>query len=175
MYFTESGGAQEDFIKLNDEFEAEYDTDTYEAKIAKLLNHAYARVKKENPESARLWYESIRLLRKGDHYILVLWNQQSSAERPPYDSLKLLGTALALIALIFGVLALADHYGIHWNSGPKTQGSMPIWMQRLLVALIAGVYIYSVILPWILKKPPMGINQSLLRLLRSREKNKPER
>jgi hypothetical protein len=48
MYFTESSYVPEDPIKLNDEFEAEYDSDEYEAKISKLLHHAYQRLRKEN-------------------------------------------------------------------------------------------------------------------------------
>lgn len=49
MYFTESGYVPEDPIKLNDEFEAEYNTAEYEAKIrrlthdAELLDHALLR------------------------------------------------------------------------------------------------------------------------------------
>lgn len=173
MYFTESDDATEDAAQLNDEFEAEYETAAYEAKVSKLLHHAYARLKKENPESARLWDQSIRLLRKGDHYILVLWDQTS--ERPPHDSLKLLGTAILVIviggALMFGFVAFSDHYGIHWNGGPKTHTSMPVWIQRLLTALMVGAYVYYVILPWILKKPPIGIGQLLLRLLRTAPKD----
>lgn len=40
MYFTESGYVPEDPIKLNDEFEADYNTAEYEAKIARLTHHA---------------------------------------------------------------------------------------------------------------------------------------
>jgi hypothetical protein len=69
----------------NDEFDAEHDTSTYEAKISKLLHCGYARLKKENPETARTWNDSIRILRKGDHHILVLWGTL----RPPYDNVKL--------------------------------------------------------------------------------------
>lgn len=39
MYFTESGYVPEDPIKLNEEFEAEYDSDEYEAKISRLLHY----------------------------------------------------------------------------------------------------------------------------------------
>jgi hypothetical protein len=127
MYFTESDEASEDPTNLNDEFDAEYDTAAYEEKVSKPLHHGYARVKKENPESARLWDASIRTLRRGDHYLLVLWDQKSSTERPPHDSLKLLGTAILVmiigVAVISGFSALSDHYGIHWNSGPSTQTS----------------------------------------------------
>ena len=74
MYFTEGPDATEDPTVLNDEFEAEYEMATYEAKMSKLLHRAYARLKKENPEGARTWDESFRILRKRDHYILVLWD-----------------------------------------------------------------------------------------------------
>jgi hypothetical protein len=53
MYFTESGEVPEDPIKLNEEFEAEYDTAKYEAKIARLMRHAYARLRTKNDETAR--------------------------------------------------------------------------------------------------------------------------
>ena len=53
MYFTEIEEMPEDPIKLNEEFEAEYDSDEYEAKISGLLHRASARVKKESPEAAR--------------------------------------------------------------------------------------------------------------------------
>lgn len=46
MYFTESDDATEDAAQLNDEFEAEYETAAYEAKVSKLLHHAYARLKR---------------------------------------------------------------------------------------------------------------------------------
>jgi hypothetical protein len=76
-------------------------------------------------------------------------------------------------ALMFGFVVLSDHYGIHWNRGPKTHTSMPVWIQRLLLALIVGGYGYYVVLPWILKKPPVGLNQLLLRLLRAGRKDEP--
>ena len=53
MYFTESGYVPEDPIKLNEEFETEYDSDEYEAKISRLLHHAYYRLHKENDAAAR--------------------------------------------------------------------------------------------------------------------------
>jgi hypothetical protein len=101
MYFTESPDAVEDPSKLNEEFEAQYDSEEYESKISKLLHHAHARVKKENPEKARLWSDAIRTLKKGDHYILVLWSLQSTDERPPYDSLKLLAAAILIALAMF--------------------------------------------------------------------------
>jgi len=145
MYFTEIEEMSEDPIKLNEEFEAEYDSDEYEGKISKLLQHAYARIKKENPEAARQWSEAILELRKGDHYILVLLNESSLTgstltERPPHDSLKLLLSGLLLTAIVLSAIALGAHYGIHWKSGPKTPSWMPTWLQRVLLTfLILGL------------------------------------
>lgn len=72
MYFTEGRGALEDPAALNDEFEAQYDTSEFEKKISRLMRLAYKRLKKEDPEKALQWTTSIRTLRRGDHYILVL-------------------------------------------------------------------------------------------------------
>src|ERR1700730_6766969 len=116
MYFTETGEMQEDFIQLNEDFEAEYDPDEYEAKIHGLMHRAYARVKKENPEMARRWKEAIRELGKGDHYLSVLWGEgllgaSYPKERPRHDFLKLLGTALLLAIVAISLGLIADHYG----------------------------------------------------------------
>ena len=132
MYFSENEETSEDPIKLNDEFEAEYDSDEYEAKISRLLHHAYARIKKENREAARQWNEAIRDLSKGDHYLPVLWEGEPSqnlfapsfSEREPSQKLfslsfwKLLAIAiLVLVILMIGFVAYS-HYGeSHPNAG----------------------------------------------------------
>ena len=72
LYFTESGDCPEDPIELNDQFEAEYDTQDYENKIAGLAKRAYKRLKKEDPVGARRWDDAARELKKGDHYILIV-------------------------------------------------------------------------------------------------------
>jgi hypothetical protein len=166
MYFTESPDAVEDPVKLNEEFEAQYDSEEYEPKIAKLLHHAHARVKKENPERAHLWNDALRCLQDGDHYILVLWGESSlnsSTPRPPYDTLKLLGTAILVIALlmplIYGYSLVADRYGISRSSGWHAHVSVPVWMQRVLIGAMAALYLYGGILPLILGRPPMGMGK----------------
>jgi len=112
MYFTESDPAScPNPLEINNEFEAEYETTEYESKMSKLLHHAYKRLKEENPEGNRNWDEAIRTLRKGDHYLLVLWDQPTG-ERPPYDSLKLFGTALLVIAVLLAFFWVADKYHI---------------------------------------------------------------
>ena len=81
MYFTETDPAScEDPLALNAEFEAQYDTPEYEAKIAGLLSRAYKRLKTENPEKARYWDDVIRTLKRGDHYVLVMWRNSPLSE-----------------------------------------------------------------------------------------------
>jgi hypothetical protein len=180
MYFTENEEMPEDPIALNDEFEAKYDSDEYEAKISGLLHRAYARIKKENPEAAHQWKQAIRDISKGDHYLPVLWGRSSvrktyRKERPPHDFLKLTGTALLVTIVGVGVLLaaslIADHYGIHWGGGrrgetPRTQTQMPVWLQRLLIFISAGSYIYFAVLPWILKKSPPAAGELWSKLFR---------
>ncbi|HUJ93390.1 MAG TPA: hypothetical protein VLW46_00345 [Candidatus Bathyarchaeia archaeon] len=72
MCFTEGPSAPEDRTQLNDDFEAEYDTEQFEAKISQLMRHARQRLKKEDPAKAAYWDNAVRCLEKGDHYILVL-------------------------------------------------------------------------------------------------------
>jgi hypothetical protein len=139
MYFTETDECPEDPIALNDAFEAEYDTDEYEAKVSKLMHHAYQRITKENPETARRWKEAIQQLSKGDHYLLILCEeglQRAPTERPPHDLLKLLFAGLFLVAIVMSVLLLGTHYGILWKSGSQTTSSMPKWLQQVLLTLL---------------------------------------
>jgi hypothetical protein len=74
MYFTEGEDATEDPINLNDEFEANYDNEKYEAKVSGLLKRAYHCLKVEKPALGQQWGEAIDVLRRDDHYLLVLWD-----------------------------------------------------------------------------------------------------
>ena len=135
MYFTESDPACDDPIALNNEFEAQYKTEEYEPKIACLLKHASGRIKKENPEQKRLWDGAIRELRKGDHYILVMWDASSSAERPPHGQLKLLGTAIAVCCAMFALAFFSDRLSQRFPQFP-----IPGWLVRRLVLWSAVGY-----------------------------------
>src|SRR5271154_2443528 len=83
MYFTESDPAScANPLALNDEFEEKYDTAEYEAKMSRLLDRSYKRLKAENPGGKLQWNEAISALKKGDHYFLVLWGQPSQMDVP---------------------------------------------------------------------------------------------
>ena len=101
MYFTESDPAScPNPIELNDRFESKYDTAEFENKMSRLLHRAYDRLKAENPEGKRNWDEAIRTLRRGDHYLLVLWDIKQRGERPKGDFLKLIGTAVLIVTAV---------------------------------------------------------------------------
>src|SRR5262249_8640854 len=100
MYFTETDECPENPIALNEAFEAEYDTATYEKKISLLMAQAYRRIKRDDSEKLRLWNEAYRVLSKGDHYILLFWRQNPFAKPPRSWPTYVLG-ALAVAVLIF--------------------------------------------------------------------------
>jgi hypothetical protein len=112
MYFTESGYVPEDPIALNEEFEAQYDTQEYEQKLAKLLEHAYKRVSEDSEAKRKIWDDAIDALRAEDHYLLVLWDL-TSFSRVPLASLFRLAVRLGLLALI----TVGAVWGLNYLSG----------------------------------------------------------
>jgi hypothetical protein len=83
MYFSKSDPSCEDPVSLNDAFAAQYDSEEYEPKISLLLHHAYKRVKKALRSPNNGTKRRVNELRKGDHYLLVLWGAGSGGARPP--------------------------------------------------------------------------------------------
>jgi hypothetical protein len=140
MYWSETDECPEDPIALNDAFESTCDTVEYEAKISKIMQHAYQRIRKENPEAAGRWKEAMKQLSKGDHYLLVLggvnYPSERPQERPPYDSLKLLGAAILLASAMLVFAFVWDRFGPHF---PDSLG----WIARRLIAysLLASFFI----------------------------------
>ncbi len=137
MYFTESGYVPEDPIRLYEEFEAENDSDKYEAKISGLLHHAYRRARKENGAARKNWDLAIKCLRRGDHYLLVMWDLAPTTWTPAGDSLKLFAASLGVAALFaaLGILAafIAPKFEPQWR-----------WLQETLQAhshILFGIFI----------------------------------
>jgi hypothetical protein len=130
MYFTETGECPEDPVALNDAFEAAYDTGEYEAKVSKLMHHAYQRITKENPETAHRWKEAMKQLSRGDHYLLILYGvnypKERPQERPPYDSLKLLCAGILVASAMFVFALVWDRIAPHF---PDSLG----WIARRLI------------------------------------------
>jgi hypothetical protein len=103
LYFTESGDAIEDPAALDEEFTARYSTAVYEKKISRMGASAYRRIKRESPVKLQLWNDALRVLGKGDHYILVFCNQQKPSNSWQNAKFYMLSgfTAISLFLLIF--------------------------------------------------------------------------
>ncbi len=136
MCFTESDPAScPDPLALNDEFEAQFETPAYEAKMFNLLEHARERLRKDDPERTRHWDEAVGELEKGDHYILVLLGLSGAlagAERPKHDFLSIVGTAV-LVATGF---VLASFMAVKFKLDFR-------YVSGLLVALFILVWAVS--------------------------------
>ena len=141
MYFTENDPASCDNpAELNDQFEAKYDTAEYEIKISRLLHHASDRLKAEDPTGRRNWDEAIRTLRKGAHYLLVLWDLKPRSDRPKGDSLKLLGAALLIVAGILVAVFLAAKYNIDLDRYGKYFGAVIVGVILLASGTFRLIY-----------------------------------
>jgi hypothetical protein len=142
MYFTESDATSCDNpVELNEEFEAQYDTAEYETKISRLLHHAYDRLKLEDPEGKRTWDQAIRALRKGDHYLLVLWDVKPPSEHPIRDSLKLLGLGMFIAMGVSVAAFITAKYKINLD---RFRQYLPAPSPRLEIALYVGLVLLGV-------------------------------
>jgi hypothetical protein len=73
FFFSETSQNPPDF-EASEKFDAEYDDDSYETKIAQLLKRAYARDKKL-PDGKSVWKEHLSALANEDFYGLVMVDQ----------------------------------------------------------------------------------------------------
>lgn len=143
MYFTECGYVPEDPIKLNDEFEAAYDSDEYEAKIWQLLHHAHQRLRKERDVAAKSWNLAIKCLRRGDHYLLVMWDLAPSTWTPVRGSLKLLASSLGLAALAVLTALIAPRFEPQWRW--LQEAAQTHW--HILFAIFMGIFLAVLLFP----------------------------
>jgi hypothetical protein len=79
LYFTEVQPSLPDIYEVHAEFERNYDSDEYEAKIAGLLRNARTRDQDESAAQAQEWKDALDALKKEDHYILVMVQQAFGA------------------------------------------------------------------------------------------------
>src|SRR5450432_3243833 len=87
LYFTESGWTLPDIMKVNEDFDQEYEQSRYEQKIAKLVTKADRRISEGPRDDYGRWWIAIRFLEREDHYISVMI--RSAGLRPRGDQLRL--------------------------------------------------------------------------------------
>lgn len=161
LYFTESGDCPEDFLKLNDAFEAEYDTSEYEKKISGLAKRAYQRLKSENSAGLQVWHQAVKKLSQGDHYIMVMVPNRRG-EKLPLSFWKTIGLSFLLALILLVIVVTLEHYDYHILSRRGSRGipysgtdaQVPVWIQRSLLAALVACYIYAI-------TPRTRINQLL--------------
>lgn len=111
LFFTETGWTLPDIMKVNEDFDREYDQDEYEHKIAKLITKADERIRKGARDDYDKWWAAIRFLEREDHYILVMI--RLAGLRPRGDRLRLLATGLGIVSVILIAIFLSIKYDIH--------------------------------------------------------------
>ena len=120
LEFSEAESTPPNFEELNTEFEREYDSDEYEAKIAGLIRNRVAGLRAIHSPDADRWDDAVATLAEEDHYLLVMIRmaesrfprRRYSTGRPPYDRLKLFATAVLAIAIGMALMSLLRHFGV---------------------------------------------------------------
>jgi len=121
LYFTEQGGLSGKMAELAEKFEESHNNAKYEKKTAVLMKHAYKRLKGDDKTAQENWDKAIRCLRRGDHYILVMWGGNS--------------TTNSLIVLALGILVLALFAGMQWI-GRTARPPNPAYLFTLFIGVI---------------------------------------
>lgn len=106
LYFTEVHPSLPDIYEVNAQFERDYDSDEYEAKIAGLLKNARDRDRQSSPSREQDWKDALDALKKEDHYILVMVGQAfgvgsvSADAHRTRDVLIYLGVGIGIVLLL---------------------------------------------------------------------------
>jgi len=116
LYFTEVHPSLPDIYEVNTEFERDYDSDEYEAKIAGLLKNARDRDRQSSPSREQDWKDALDALKHEDHYILVMVGQAfgfgsaSSGGHRVRDFLIYIAVGIGIVLLlVFASLWRAHH------------------------------------------------------------------
>ena len=112
LHFSEAYPSLPDMFEVNAEFERNYDSDEYEAKIAGLLRRARDFDRRESPAREEQWKNALDALRTEDHYILVMvaqaFRDRANAHRVR-DYLIYIAIAIGVVVLILLASFRAPH------------------------------------------------------------------
>lgn len=102
MYFTETAWTLPDIWEVNQSFERDYDQAAYETKIVELAHKA--RTRAAVADELEAWNGAVRVLKREDHYLIVLLTAVKPSESPLTDRLKLVGAALIACLLLLAAV-----------------------------------------------------------------------
>ncbi len=167
LYLSETAWTIPDMLQVNEEFERDFDQDEYEAKIVGLIKRACKRDRRDDPEHGKLWSEATRTLSREDHYILVMTRRAGVSSRPRGDMAKLLGTAFALIAVLFCVIGVADHFNID-----VSHGAVKFYEWAIAVAVVLAYYLALMVLGRKRTNDLLGriVEESIARFVRTKQR-----
>ena len=111
------------------EFDRNFDQDIYERRVAALIRNADRRYRQTDKQAFLRWRSATQLLLRQDHYIGVMIARAKL--RPPWDLLKLIGTAILVVCVAIGVAVLMDKWGIE----PPTKAAAAFWLWIALLPL----------------------------------------
>lgn len=151
LYFSEQYWSLPDIMEVNAQFEKEYDSEQYEAKLSELIRHAYDRTRKESQAETERWKEAIRILRKEDHYLIVMINDA-------LGGFGIQGRNFQTIFQWIGTIALIAGYFLYRKWMHPTDWQIP-WRDGLVLFCVLSLLIWGIwpitgkIAGWMYKVP----------------------
>jgi hypothetical protein len=121
-------------------FESECDSRQYEKKIAALTKKLQTRLKSNDPNTLKAWSDALAKLSEGDHYLLFLAGVDTIA--PPHDSLRLWVTALLIVLVGVGLIALVPEHA----AGPFSREKQAFVMWLIAVSVVSAFLLLGLVL-----------------------------
>ena len=107
LYFSETGWTLPDAMDVSDTFDRDYDQTEYEKKIGLLVRNFCADSRKNNRDDFRSWTEAVCILRREDHYLLVLIDAaETSLSSPKAGFLKLVAIGFVMACVVLAAAYL---------------------------------------------------------------------
>jgi hypothetical protein len=143
LYFSETGWTVPGMAEAAQRFESEYDSRQYEKKIAALIKKLQTRLKSDDPNTLKAWLDALEKLSEGDHYLLVLARVDAAPpHRPPHDFLKLCVTALLIVVVGVGLMALLPEQA----AGPFVREKSAFVMWLIAIIGLSGFLLLALLL-----------------------------
>ena len=121
LYFSEGEMSQAE-ADLCAEFDRDVDQGCYEQKIANLIKKIDRRYRTGDHQEYARWRSATQMLLQEDHYLGLMITQAKL--RPPWDFLKLVGTAILVVGAFTGGVFLLLNWGI--EPSPKVV-TLVVW------------------------------------------------
>ena len=142
LYFSETAWSLPGIMDVSDEFDRTCDQGEYEKKIADLVRNAGKRAQKNNREEYAGWCDAIRVLRREDHYILVMIRR--AGLRPPGDGLKLWGTGIAIVMVFFLATFISVKFNINIDKYVPSRDTFYFYVWAAVALAVVGYVLLRV-------------------------------